>query len=409
MKSISLNRWDKLFGISYNKNKSVFLMVSFLFWFPHFIYIPILSPYLQFLGGKYSFIGIVLGSYGLMQLLFRLPIGIFSDLLRFRKPFIIAGMLISSLSCLIFSLTDSLGWILFARILAGIAAATWVTFTVLYSAYFTNKEVHRAMGSISFIVVLAQFLGMSFSGYILSEWGWRAPFIVGGVISLVGVISSFFIFEPKEKIVREPLKLKELILVMREPSLLFISLLSILAHSIIFTTMFGFIPTFALHIGYKASDISLFVVAFMIPHALATLYTGKSIVPLLGEWKTLKYAFFLLTIFTLMIPLVQTKWVFIVVQGMNGFALGIIFPLLLGMSIELIEHDKRATAMGAYQALYAIGIFAGPFFAGILNSMFGIEAGFYFVGGLGAVAVLLIAFRNKIIRSSRPMITNKIT
>ena len=32
------------------------------------------------------------------------------------------------------------------------------------------------MGGISFIVVLAQFMGMSVSGYIVDEWGWRAPF-----------------------------------------------------------------------------------------------------------------------------------------------------------------------------------------------------------------------------------------
>ena len=395
MKSFSLDGCDKLKEVRFRKNKNVFLIVSFLFWFPHFIYIPILSPYLEFLGGGYSFIGIVLGSYGLMQLLLRLPIGIFSDLMKLRKPFIVTGMFISSLSCFIFFMTDSLGWILFARILAGIAAATWVTFTVLYPTHFKGKEVHRAMGSISFIVVLAQFLGISFSGYIVSEWGWRAPFLIGGIISVIGVIFSFFIFESKEKIEREPVKLSELISVIREPSLLMVSLLSILAHSIIFTTMFGFIPTYALAIGLDASDISLLVIAFMVPHGIATLYAGR-IVPIFGEWRTLALSFSLVTVFTFIIPLVQTKWQFLVVQAFNGFALGLIFPLLLGMSIESIIPRKRATAMGGYQALYAIGIFAGPFFAGILNSKFGLEAGFYFVGTLGVVALVLIIFQSRI-------------
>jgi DHA1 family multidrug resistance protein-like MFS transporter len=43
------------------------------------------------------------------------------------------------------------------------------------------------------------------------------------------------------------------------------------------------------------------------------------------------------------------------------------------MSIEPITPEKRATAMGAYQALYSLGIFAGPFFAGMLNSLMGLE------------------------------------
>lgn len=373
-----------------NKNKYLFIVVSFLLWFPHFIYVSVLSPYIESIGGEYTFIGIVLSSYGLMQLLCRLPIGIFSDLMKLRKPFIIFGMIVSTISCTIFLITDSLGWILAARTLAGLAAASWVTFTVLYPSYFSDKEVHRAMGSISFIVVLAQFLGMSFSGYLVDEWGWKAPFWIGMLFSLIGIILSFFIMEPKERIEREPVKLKDLASVLQETSLLKVSVLSILAHSIIFSTMFGFTAHYALDIGFKPSELTFIVVAFMIPHAVATLFMGSVLVPKFGEWRSLLTAFSLASIFTFMIPFVETKGLFLVIQVFSGFALGLIFPLLLGMSIEKIGLEKRATAMGAYQALYSIGIFAGPFIAGIVNSKFGIEAGFYFVGGLGIVATFLV-------------------
>lgn len=372
------------------RDKSIFLVVSFILWFSHFIYVPVLSPYIESMGGKYTFMGLVLSSYGLMQFLFRLPIGIFSDLMKVRKQFIICGMVVSMLSCFGFALTDHLGWVLLSRCLAGMAAATWVVFTVLYSSYFTDKEIHRAMGSISFVVVLAQLLGMSVSGYIVNEWGWHAPFWIGGILSTIGALLSLFIFEPKEGIQREPIGLKDLTSVMGEPPLLKISLLSILAHSIIFTTMFGFIPTYALKIGLKASDISLIVFSFMIPHAIATLFIGKLFVPMFGQWKSLKIAFGLTAFFTLLTPLIHSKVLLCIVQGFNGFSLGLLFPLLLGMAIESIPHQKRATAMGVYQALYAIGMFAGPFFAGVLNSYMGIEAGFTFSGILGVVAMLLI-------------------
>lgn len=350
---------------------------------------------MESLGGRFTLIGIVLGSYGLMQLLFRLPIGIFSDLIKLRKPFILFGMLTSALSCMIFSITDGLGWILLARGLAGLAAASWVAFTVLFSSYFASWEVHRAMSSISFVVVLAQFLGMSLSGYFVSEWGWHAPFWIGGMISVMGVILSFFISEPTEGIERAPVRLRDLMSVMREPLLLKISLLSIVAHSIIFTTMFGFTPTYALHIGLQASDLSLMVFSFMIPHAIATLFMGKVFVPFFGEWRSLKIAFFLASFFTLVTPFVQIKGLFFVIQGFNGFSLGLIFPLLLGMSIESITPEKRATAMGAYQAFYSLGIFAGPFFSGMLNSLVGIEGGFYFASLLGLAATILIVIWNR--------------
>lgn len=373
-----------------SKDKTIFLIVSFVLWFPHFIYLPILSPYIASLGGTYTFIGIVLGSYGLMQLLFRLPFGILSDLAKVRRPFIIFGMFISTLSCLTFALTDSLGWVLLSRSLAGIAASTWVAFTVLYSSYFAEQEIHHAMGSISFAVVLAQLLGMSASGFIVNEWGYHAPFWFSVMIAFLGAVLSWFTYEPKEGVRRIPVRLKDLTSVVREPILPKVSLLSILAHSIIFTTMFGFIPAFALSIGLKAGDLGLIVFSFMVPHALATLLMGKLLVPVLGKWNSLLIAFLLSAAFTSITPSIDTKGWLCLIQSFNGFSQGLLFPALLGMSIESISHEKRATAMGVYQALYAVGMFAGPFLAGVLISAMGLAAGFYFAGGMGFLASGLI-------------------
>lgn len=385
------------------RNNWIFLFASFSLWFPHFIYLPVLTPYMELLGSEYMFIGIVLSSYGFMQFLCRLPIGIYSDLIKLRKPFMVFGLIIGATSCVVFALTDSLGWVLLGRALAGIAAATWVVFTVLYSSYFTSGEVHRAMSSISFVVVLAQLLGMSVSGFIVDEWGWKAPFWIGAGISMAGALLSLFIYEPKEMTKTEPIRLKDLTTVIKEPLILKVSILSILAHSIIFTTMFGFIPAYVVDIGYDTNDISYVVFSFMIPHAIATLFMGKYIIPVLGKWNSLKIAFLGTAFFTLLTPFIESKVLLMVIQGFNGFALGLLFPLLLGMAIEKIDSKKRATAMGVYQALYAIGMFTGPLLAGVLNSGYGISAGFYFTGILGLVAsffTFLWSEKSKV-RSSR--------
>ncbi|MBY6275694.1 MFS transporter, partial [Symbiobacterium thermophilum] len=175
-------------SFSSDKDRCLFLIASFIFWFSNFIYMPILSPYIELLGGTYTFIGIVLSSYGFMQFLFRLPIGMISDFMKRRKPFIILGMLMTMSSGLMFALTNSLGWALVSRSLAGVAAATWVAFTVLYCSYFSDEKIYKAMSNISFAVVLAQLMGMSISGYIVDKWGWHAPFWIGGILGMIGVI-----------------------------------------------------------------------------------------------------------------------------------------------------------------------------------------------------------------------------
>lgn len=378
-----------------SRNKALFILVSFLLWFPHFLYVPILSPYMEKMGISYTFIGVVLGSYGITQLLFRLPIGIRSDILKLRKPFIIGGMVMSLLSCLIFISLDGAFWLLVARSFAGLAAASWVAFTVLYPIYFNKDKVHVAMGSITFVVVLAQFLGMSFSGFMVEQWGWKSPFWIGTLFSIIGLILSFFIYEPKEKGVSNPIQLKELAMVIREPNLLFVSFLSIIAHIVMFSTMFGFTSTYALQVGFTTSEIMWIVFAFMIPHAFATLFMGKVLVPRIGEWPALYAAFFFTGIFTLAIPFVASKILFLLVQIFVGFALGLIFPLLLSMSIQTISQEKRATAMGAYQSIYAIGIFVGPFITGMINSKFGLEAGFYVLGVVSLLTTFIIIYWSK--------------
>lgn len=167
------------------KNTVIFSIISFIFWFSQFLYVPVLSPYLETLGGDYLLIGLILSSYGLLQLLCRLPLGILADYLEIKKPFILLGILASTISCLIFFLTEDLVFALIARCFAGLAAATWVVFTVMYASYYHEHKSSQAMNLISFIVVFAQLLGMGLSGYLVSQWdGMHHIFLVVCSVSL---------------------------------------------------------------------------------------------------------------------------------------------------------------------------------------------------------------------------------
>lgn len=63
-----------------------------------------------------------------------------------------------------------------------------------------------------------------------------------------------------------------------------------------------------------------------------------------------------------------------------GLALGIGYPVMMGMSIECVNDGERTIAMGLHQAIYAIGMFVGPAVSGIfadhigLQPMFGVTA-----------------------------------
>ncbi|WP_216831283.1 MFS transporter [Alkalihalobacterium elongatum] len=368
----------------------IFILVTVMYWFTIYSYVPILTAYLDFLGATYMFIGIVVGSYGLLQMLIRLPLGIYSDVIKRRRPFIILGIAIGSMSCFGFILTDHLGWTLLFRALAGVSASTWVAFTVLYASYFSREEITKAMGWISVTMVLGQLVSMVFSGIVVDKFGWMVPFWIGGIAGIVGLVLCFWLKEEKENVSREPIKIIELVAIIKEPVLIKVTFLSVLAYSIIFITIFGFSPNYALELGASTVGLSYLVIIFVVPHALAAIIVGKWLIPRIGNWATLFLGFLVSALMTGTIPFITSFGLLLLTQAVNGFALGLVLPLLLGMSIESVADEKRATAMGFYQAVYAVGMFVGPLVAGILNSAYDLAAGFYFGGVIGMVGVLLV-------------------
>jgi len=360
-----------------------FLTIVFMFWFSSYIYVPVLSPYVEHLGASYIMVGMVLGVYGLMQILFRLPIGIGSDYLNRRRPFIYLGLIASGVSCLLFMGGAQPGWALAARAVSGIAASAWVVYSVMFAGYFPKEEAGRAMGMLQFTTVIAQLTSMMISGYIVEHWGWNAPFLIGGIVAVAALLLALRLPEQKQEKRESAIQIKDLAVVMKEPLLVRVSLLSVLAHCVLFITMFGYTPNQALDIGASKESLGLLTLAFMIPHAVATLYGSRFFGRLLGDRGTLILGFAGSALFTLLIPSMPTLWALCATQVGNGFMQGLIFPLLLGKSVSGIAPYKRATAMGFYQAVYAIGMSAGPFVAGWMSSVYGLKGGFW-LGGIAA-------------------------
>ena len=76
-----------------------------------------------------------------------------------------------------------------------------------------------------------------------------------------------------------------------------------------------------------------------------------------------------------------------VAQICIGLSQGVSYPVLMGMSIQHVADANRTTAMGLHQAVYAIGMFSGPWLSGILADAMGIQPMF----GITALACLLLS------------------
>ena len=79
-------------------NERRLLAAVFLFWFSVYTYPSFLTTYAtDTLGATKVMAGMIVGSYGLTQMVLRIPLGIVSDIIRKRKPFVMLGFALSIL------------------------------------------------------------------------------------------------------------------------------------------------------------------------------------------------------------------------------------------------------------------------------------------------------------------------
>lgn len=374
----------------------IFIVATILYWMTLYIYVPILTPFLQDRGLSMGWIGLIVGSYGLTQLTIRFPLGVYSDRMRRRKPFLIAGMLAGLISCGLFVLGGSWEAPLAGRLVAGICASSWVPFTVLYASHFRPDQSTHAMGNLSFLTVIGQLIGMCASGWLADEGGWNASFLTGIGIAVAGTIASLWIHEPKTETTptaAKPASKFSWSIIGSSPLLLLVSLLALLAHCILFITMFGFTPLRAVELGASESQLTLLVVAFMVPHAIISLGTGRWFAPRFGSRRVITIGFLLSAACTAAIPFSPSLPWLLATQAVNGAAQALYLPLLLGLAIRDTPQAERATAMGFYQSVYSIGMFAGPYLAGWLNDIGGLRAGFLFGAAIGIGSAMIAWIR----------------
>lgn len=365
----------------------LYYLVTSLFWFSLYTYVPNLSIYAENLGASHKLIGLILSSYGFTQMVLRIPLGIYSDTINKRKIFILAGILSSLVSALGMGLFPNPWALLFFRGLSGVAAAVWVPFTVLFSSYFTSEDSSKAMGYINSFNALGQMIAMLLGGLMSGKISPQAPFFLAAGVGAIALLLGTGIVEKKED--REPMKIRELLLVGKDKNVLIPSGLAVLVQLITFASVYGFTPIAAQKIGANEMQTGLLTTLSTLPGILASAMSGSVFVRKYGERKTVTFGFLALALSCAVIPSITNLNLLYLSQMVGGFARGSIFSLLMSLSIQSVESHKRATAMGFFQAIYGLGMFLGPILVGIISDLAGLSWGFWIVGIMGLVASFL--------------------
>lgn len=371
--------------------KRILMIVTGLFSFSMYAYVPTLAPYAQSLGASLDVVGLIIGSYGFTQLLLRIPVGVFSDAWGRRKLFVIGGIALASLSSLGMWLLPAAGALLVCRALAGGAAATWVDYTVLYAGYFPGREAPKAIGFINAALNIGQVAAMLAGGYIAQRLGLAAPFLLSVVVGCIGTALSLLVRE--EHTAPKPVNPAVLSEILRDRNLLRLSWLGVIMQVVSFVTVFGFLPVAAKALGAGNFELGLLTTITMVPSIFSSALSGSFFAERFGQRVTLVFGFFIMSMTCMVIPCINSlSWLYIS-QAIGGFGRGLVMPLLMGLCIQNFQADRRSTAMGIYQAIYGLGMFGGPVIAGIVSDRFGLAMGFWVTGIVGMAGAVLAGRR----------------
>ena len=351
-----------------------------------YVYVPVLPLYVQQAGASLTMVGLVVGSYGVTQLLLRIPLGVWSDRLGRRKPFIAGGMLAAALGGLGLALWPEPWPLFFSRALTGVGASSWVAFTVLFSSYFPPGRAVRAMSLVTFVNGVAQMTSTYAGGWLAETFGIATPFYAGALLALLGYACTLGIAE-EARPVAAPLRARDVAEIVTVPLLVAVSGIAIVSQYAVFITAYTFTPLYAEQLGATRADQGLLTTVMLFSYTMAMLATTW-LADRFGDRATVIAGTALTAAAAFATPLLGSLPLLAGAQALSGLGRGLSFPVLMGLSIRAVPQHQRATAMGVFQAVYAIGMFAGPVAGGPIADWFGLPAVFFSTAALTALSLV---------------------
>jgi len=341
-------------------------------------------------------IGVIVAAYSFMQFVFNPIIGSYSDKIG-RRPIILATLLITAVSYIMFSFATSFLILLISRMLGGFGGSNIAVAQAYIADITTEKDRAKGMGMIGAAFGLGFVFGPMLGG-ILSEFGYQVVGYAAAGFTFLSFLFAFFFL--KESIGKKQTAAirsvnvfspKAYQVLRTEKRLAFF----VLIYFVIVFSMANIYGTFAL-LGYKVYNFS--------DREIGYLFTIFGIVGAIVQGGLLrqvsKYVsdekLVLVGIFFMMIGLTGLPYgiIFLGVAIVGGFmqiGSGILQPTILGIVSREANADSQGSILGLNQSLASLARVLGPLWGGIAYEYIGYQFPFL-TGGLFTLFALLASF-----------------
>ena len=354
---------------------------------------PFLPQYAMSMGASDLDLGIIFASYALAQLVTAVPFGLLSD--RYgRRPFMVLGMLLLSVSSLFYVLARSVPLIVACRSVQGLAAsATWSSALALVADTFPGRNKGEKLGIASGVTSVGGIAGPLVGG-VLADINYNIPFLTIASLSLFMCVYTFFrLRETRSKTVVEKLPYRKIL----GRAIGIRNVLILISINVLTMIFWGFIepllpPYLSGRFNFSSTQIGLVFGAASLSYAACRPLAGR-LSDRCGRKKFIVLGMACLAVINVIIPFCNDP-VSLTICLMANAAVGTIaWASLTPLAIESLQEngiEAYATVMSLFDIAYYVGYSIGPVIGALISSYFGFESMFYFYS-LILVTIVIIS------------------
>jgi MFS family permease len=326
-------------------------------------------------------VGVVIGSYAVTGLLLRPVAGRFADT-RGRRPTVVIGALLVSLSGLLYLPHLGIPGLILARLVLG--AGEGAVYTA-GSAWIVDMAPPQRRGRILGLYGLAVWGGLSvgplLGEVLLNASSYEAVWICAGVLPLIGAAIALRVpdpFQPLTQAEPHPLIAPEAV----RPGF------AIALASVGYATLAAFIVLLleARGIGHGATVFAAFAAMIVLARVLAGHLPDRyGPAPVAIGAVLIEAGGLLLIAVSHSLPLAL----------LGGMAMGggfsLLNPSLMLIAVGRVSQEARGAAMGTYTAFFDAGVGIGAPLAGLAVALTSYEGAFVLAAAVASSSALLIA------------------
>ncbi|MGI6153824.1 MAG: MFS transporter [Christensenellaceae bacterium] len=368
--------------------RKIILLIVAIYWFSMYIFMPYQTPYLISLGTAAGIVGLVVGAYGIIQIILRLPVGMMADSRPRHKLIMTIGVASAAIGSFCRLLMPNVTGFFIGNLFSGIAASMWSSYLVTYPNFFSKQEQQKATGHVYAVNNFGILVGFLTASFCYDRFGMNLLLLLSVIGGTAGtLLAVIFIREPEVSFT--PLPAKKLLTVAKDKRVLLFAFFTLVQQGMVLATTMSFTAQVAKDLATAVFQVGLSSAIYMAVASLTSTLAGNKFVSRLGPKILIPAIFFLLVLYCFIVPNAQSIYVIFAAQAFAGLSQGLLQTYCTAEAMRDVPSEKRSTAMGLYQAIYAVGMTVLPMLAGAIAGAAGLTASFYALAVFPAAAMLL--------------------